>query len=96
MASRKLTFNVNKMTPGTMRLQEDAPQGEEAIGPLYVKNWAWQEDQGEGGEVIGYDVVLTPIHSAKKAAPRVAAAKKAPAKAAAATKKAPAGRPASK
>ncbi len=96
MASRKLTFNINKMTPGTMRLQEDAPQGEECIGPLYVKNWAWQEDQAEGGEVIGYDVVLTPIHSAKKGAVRSTAAKKAPAKAAVAAKKAPAGRPASK
>ena len=109
MASRKLTFSVNKMTPGTMRLQEDAPQGEEVIGPLYVKNWAWQEDQTEGGEVIGYEVVLTPVHSAKttgttratparsrKAAPRAAATKKAPAKVAAAAKKAPAGRPAAK
>ena len=96
MASRKLSFSVNKMTPGTMRLQEDAPQGEEVIGPLYVKNWAWQEDQTEGGEVIGYEVVLTPVHSAKKAAPRAAATKKAPAKVAAAAKKAPAGRPAAK
>lgn len=105
MATRKLTFLINKMTPGTMRLQEDAPQGEEVIGPLYVKNWAWQEDQTEGGEVIGYEVTIEPIHATKKmAAPRKATGyvgkakasiKSAPAKTAAPARKAPAKRPAS-
>ena len=95
MVVRNVDFLLKNMTPGTMRCQEDAPQGEEMVGPLYIKNWAHLEDAQEGGEVIGYNAVFTPIF-AKKAAPRVAAAKKAPAKAAAATKKAPAGRPASK
>ena len=62
-----LKFLLKNLTPGTMRLQEDSDPEDIVVGPLYVKNHAWQADADKGGEVIGYGCVLTPIYAAKQA-----------------------------